>query len=302
MNHCRRRLMICPTLWMAIVSTAQRAWAAAAPVDEPLDASLREAVHTLPVPGTGASIVVTSFRPGGEGPFPWIMLSHGTGPSHDTNRNIGRYRHADLAREWTRRSYAVLVPVRRGYGASGGARLADSYGSCAKPDFHHAGEEAARDLLATLAWARTQRDLDPTRWMLVGQSSGGFASIYTASKRPQGLVAVLAFSPGRGGDPVRRRYEPCASDRLAAQFAAVAPEIRVPVLWFYAQNDQYIGTNAQRLWFDSFRRAGGRGQLIVVEPFRENLGHGVFPSAKGVPLWTGAVKEFFKAQDVQMPF
>jgi dienelactone hydrolase len=95
----------------------------------------------------------------------------------------------------------VLVPVRRGYGASGGEKLGDDYGGCRRPDFRRAGEAAAMDLLATVEWAKGQRDLDMKRWLLVGQSAGGFASIFTASKHPDGLVAALAFSPGRGGDP-----------------------------------------------------------------------------------------------------
>src|SRR6266404_5778010 len=49
-------------------------------------------------------------------------------------------------------------------------------------DFRRAGEGAALDLLATVEWAKAQRDLVGKRWLLVGQSAGGFASIYTASK------------------------------------------------------------------------------------------------------------------------
>ena len=165
-----------------------------------------------------------------------------------------------------------------------------------------AGEGAALDLLATVEWGKTQRDLDPKRWLLVGQSAGGFASIYTASKRPDGLVAVLAFSPGRGGDPDKRRGEPCASDRMAELFAAVAPKIAVPVLWFYAENDEYMSPRVQKLWFESFRSAGGRGELFVAPFFPDARGHGVFPSRRGVPLWTDAVAAFFKSQGLALPF
>ncbi len=286
---------------------------AATPVDaervrkapEPLDASLREAVHRVPVAAVGAQIVVPSFRPRGDGPFPWLVLSHGTAPTLEANRKLGRYRPLEPVREWVRRGYAVLVPVRRGYGVSsdGGAHLGDAYGSCANPDYRRGGEGAALDLLATVEWAKTQRDLDPKRWLLVGQSAGGFASIYTASKRPDGLVAVLAFSPGRGGgEPGQHPGEPCAADRMAKLFASIAPQIEVPVLWFYAENDVYMGPRVRALWFESFRSAGGRGELIVVPPFPDRLGHGVFPSPKGTPLWTAAVARFFKSQAVALPF
>ena len=286
----------------ALLLTALVAGCATASTPGGLDATLREAVHSVPVAGTGSSIVVTSFRPPGDGPFPWIVLSHGTATTAEANRAIGRYRPLAPIREWVRRGYAVIVPVRRGYGASGGEHFEDSYGSCARPDFKRAGEGAALDLLATVAWAKTARDLDGARWLLVGQSAGGFASIYAAAKRPAGLVAVLAFAPGRGGDPEKRPGEPCASDRMAELFASIAPGVPVPVLWFYAENDQYIGTRVQKLWFESFRSAGGRGELVVIPPFPERLGHGVFPSTRGIPLWTSAVSRFFATYGLALPF
>jgi dienelactone hydrolase len=275
---------------------------AAASARSELDATLREAVHSVPVTGTDSSIVVTSFRPPGNGPFPWIALSHGTATTAAANRAIGRYRPLPPIREWVQRGYAVVVPVRRGYGASGGEHFGDAYGSCARPDFRRAGEGAALDLLATIAWAKAEPDLDGKRWLLVGQSAGAFASIYTAAKHPDGLVAVLAFAPGRGGDPEKRPGEPCASDRMAELFAAIAPQVRVPVLWFYAENDQYIGPRVQKLWFESFRSTGGRGELIVIPPFPERSGHGVFPSTSGIPLWTAAVSRFFATYGLALSF
>ncbi len=269
---------------------------------EKLDPALREAVHSVPVAAVDASIVVTSFRPRGGGPFPWIVLSHGTATTPEANRALGRYRPLNPVREWVHRGYAVMVPVRRGYRASGGAKFGDSYGTCNRPDFRRAGEGAALDLLATVEWAKTQPDLDAKSWLLAGQSNGGFASIYTASKRPEGLAAVLAFAPGRGGRPDTHPGEPCAPDRLAELFASIAPRIAVPVLWFYAENDQFIGPAAQKLWFENFRSAGGRGELVVVPPFPEALGHGVFPARAGAPLWTAAVAAFFRSQRLGLPF
>lgn len=272
--------------------------------DTAVDASLREAIHSVPVADTGANIVVTSFRPKGAGPFPWIVLSHGTAVTREGSLALGRNRNIPVAHEWVNRGYAVLVPIRRGYGASRNAagKLADSYGSCKRPDFAKAGEAAALDLLATVKWAKGQNDLDSKRWLLVGQSSGGFASIYTASKRPAGLMAVLAFSSGRGGNPDTRPGEPCASVELAEMFAALAPKLSVPVLWFYAQNDEYIGPRVQKLWFDSFRKGGGKGELFVAPAFPERRGHGVFPSPKGIPIWTREVGKFFRSQNIAMPF
>lgn len=290
---------VCRLLFLATPFAAALSFAEAA---ERLDASLREEVHRVPVPGTGASIVVTSFRPRGNGPFPWIVHSHGSATTVEENRAMGRNRNPGLARQWVQRGYAILVPVRRGYGASGG-KFGDSFGGCeGPPDFRRAGEGAARDLLAVVDWAKAQPDLDAKRWLLAGQSAGGFASIYAASKRPAGLAAVLAFAPGRGGRPDTHPGETCASDRMAELFAAIAPQIAVPVLWFYAENDEYIGPRVAKLWFESFRAAGGRGELVMIPPFPERRGHAVFSSPEGVPLWTAAVARFVKSQGVGVPF
>jgi len=266
------------------------------------DGSLREEIHSVAVPAADAKIVVTTYRPRAWGPFPWIVMSHGTATTPEENRTIGRYRALNPIREWVKRGYAVIVPVRRGYGASGGGKFGDSYGNCSRPDFRGAGEGAALDLLATIEWAKTQRDLDPKRWLLVGQSSGAFASIYAASKHPDGLVAVLAFAPGRGGRPDTHAGQPCAPDSMARLFASIAPDIAVPVLWFYAENDEFIGPAAARLWFDSFRKAGGQGDFVMLPPFPERRGHGVYPSATGTPLWTAAVATFFHSHQITLPF
>lgn len=270
--------------------------------DNQRNAKLREEVQRIAVGDSGATIVITSYRPFGNGPFPWIILSHGSAVTPEANRALGRNRNVALAQEWVQRGYAVLAPIRRGYGDSGGARFGDDRGSCDKPDYQGAGEGGALDLQASLTWARTQRDLDPSHWMLVGQSAGGFASIYTASQRPQGLRAVLAFSPGRGGDPDKRPGVPCAPERMARVIKDAAAKITVPVLWFYAENDAYMGAPVRQMWFDAFKAGGGQGELVIVPAFAQNRGHGVFPAKAGVPLWTAATQRFLKAYKVDMPF
>src|SRR5437773_6241451 len=152
---------------MLLVAIVLVACSVASTPVEPIDASLREEARRVAVPETDSTIVVTSYRPRAWGPLPWIVMSHGTAPTREANRTIGRHRSLNPIREWVRRGYAVVVPVRRGYGASGGDTFGDSYGSCSKPDFRRAGEGAALDLLATIEWAKTHRDLDPTRWLLV---------------------------------------------------------------------------------------------------------------------------------------
>ena len=62
------RLIFVVGLRVSIFGLVPSGWALAASGEASLDASLREAVHSVPVAGTDASIVVTSFRPPGAGP------------------------------------------------------------------------------------------------------------------------------------------------------------------------------------------------------------------------------------------
>src|SRR3989449_3382877 len=120
--------------------------------DVTLETSLREEIHTVRVAEADATIVVTTFPPSGAGTFPRIGLSHGTAPTAAANRALGRYRPLAPVREWVHRGYAVVAPVRRGYGASGGDKFGDSYGSCSHPEFPPARAGAGRGLLPPLRW------------------------------------------------------------------------------------------------------------------------------------------------------
>jgi hypothetical protein len=89
---------------------------------------------------------------------------------------------------------------------------------------------------------------------------------------------------------------------MATLFAAIAPQVTVPVLWFYAENDAFIGPRVQAMWFESFRAAGGKGELVQIPPFPERRGHGVFPAPAGRALWTAAVERFLRVHAIALPF
>jgi dienelactone hydrolase len=76
--------------------------------------------------------------------------------------------------------------------------------------------------------------------VLVGQSAGGFASLAAASYAPEGLVAVVNFSGGRGGHPLTHPGTPCGAHQMADTVAHFATTTRVPVLWHYVQNDEFF--------------------------------------------------------------
>jgi dienelactone hydrolase len=252
-------------------------------------ASLNEEVAHVPGPD-GRSLVATWYKPAGAGPFPLIVLSHGSPPDPAARPGMDRYRILTPIGALVARGYAVLVPMRRGFGATGGA-FAEGYGTCANPDYLRAGNEAARDILAAMAYGQAQGFVRRDAVLLVGQSLGGYASIAAASRQPRGLVAVVNFSGGNGGKPATTPGDPCRPDRLAQAFASWGTSVRVPVLWHYTENDQFFAPRHVRAWHSAFVAAGGVGPLVMQPPFGSD-GHGVFPSTGGVRIWAPAFDRF----------
>lgn len=258
------------------------------------DPVLREEMVMVPLPAAAGwpALTATTYRPPGDGPFPLIVLSHGNPVNAQERGRMGRYRVISRVREFINRGFAVIVPMRRGYGLTGG-RFAEGFGSCASPDYYAAGEQAALDLDAAIAHARKLPWVDDQRIVLVGQSAGGFASIAAASRNIPGVIAAVNLSGGRGGNPRTRPGEPCASSQMAETIGRFAQTIRVPVLWHYAENDQYFSGQHARSWFGAFAAAGAPGTLVMRPPFGED-GHRMFASPAGLPLWTAAFDDFLR--------
>ncbi len=281
---------------LALLSTLSAAPARAA--DDRLRADLHEQVVQVPVRVEGlfgdkeVLLTATVFRPRGDGPFPLIVLNHGTPPHAADRVKIGRFRRIPQICEFIKRGFAVIVPIRRGHGATGGDYAEDS-GLCRAPVYYNAGRESARDALAARDFAAKLPFVNPACILLVGQSSGGFASLAAASLNPPGVIGVVNFAGGRGGDPATRPGEPCSPQNMTVTIATFSKTIKVPVLWHYAENDKFFSPKYVREWFAAFEQAGGKGRLVIQPPFGED-GHGLFNSKDGIPIWTRAFDSFLK--------
>jgi dienelactone hydrolase len=185
------------------------------------------------------------------------------------------------------------MPLRRGFGATGGW-FAEDAGACGNPDYLRGESAAADDVMAAYDFARRLPYVDSSRMILAGQSAGGVAALFAAGTRaPKGLVAVLAFAAGRGGDPVAHPGVPCAIEPLAKVFADLGRQVRVPVLFHYAANDLYFNSSTSQLWFERFRSGGAPAQYVLQPPFSEN-GHYIFSDGAGARYWVPAVESFLR--------
>ena len=253
-------------------------------------------VEHFRVPARGYSLAMTVVRPRGRGPYGVVVLNHGVGATAESRREESPAYLMSAAMAFAQRGYAVAMPLRRGFGETGG-EYAENPGSCSHPDFRDGEQAAAADVLAAYAFARTLPWADPRRMLLAGQSAGGVVSLYAAAQSPPGLQAVLAFAAGRGADPYGVPGVPCAVESVAAVFEETGREVKVPVLFAYAENDLYFGPATARSWFGRFEKSGAAGEFVLQPAFQAN-GHFVFSDPAGVGVWLPRVEDFLRRHHI----
>jgi dienelactone hydrolase len=247
----------------------------------------------IPARGRRYTIATTILRPAGPGPFGAIVLNHGVPLTAQARQRESAEVLMAAAEVFAERGYAVIMPLRSGFGATGGW-FAEDAGSCLEPDYLRGEAAAADDIMAAYDFARRLPYIDRSRMILAGQSAGGVAALFAAGTRdPEGLVAVLAFAAGRGGDPVRHPGVPCAVEPLADVFADLGRQVKVPVLFHYAANDLFFNASTSELWFKRFNAGGARAQYVLQPPFSED-GHHIFSDHSGVRYWVPAVESFLR--------
>ena len=231
------------------------------------------------------TLEATLYRPSGPGPFPLVVLSHGT--SRDPRERLGeRLRYDAQSWKFVSMGFAVVIPMRRGYGHSEGD-YAEGEGLCEHSHFYAAGLESARDLRATVEYVSALPGIDPQRLVLVGHSSGGFASLILASQGLPGVRGVINFAGGRGS----KASQNCSPDKLVEACGLAGRTTRVPTLWVYAQNDSYFPPRLAREMSTAFRQAGGQVEFVMLPPFADE-GHYLFTDVRGLARWTPVVNRF----------
>src|SRR3954464_5826021 len=239
----------------------------------------------------GNTIAATVLRPEAQGPFGAITLNHGVSVSPRERARESSDLLSNAAAVFARRGYVVVMPLRRGFAATGGDGAEDP-GSCSNPDYRTAESNAADDVMAAYDYARSLPYVDGNRMMLAGQSAGGMVALYTAGARqPQGLQAVLAFAAGRGGDPEINPGIPCAIEPVARIFDMVGKQIRVPVLMNYAENDLFFSPKISRQWFERLNASWSDAEYALQPSFGKD-GHYLFGDTLGVRYWLPTVETF----------
>lgn len=236
----------------------------------------------------------TVYRPKGKGPFPLIVINHGS--PRNAERRKGRARFKAQSREFIKQGFVVAIPMRRGYANSDG-EFAESYGKCNNAHFYKAGMETAKDILAAIRFMQSQPYIDASRILLIGQSAGGFGSLALASQKVDGLLGVINFAGVRGSP---KPFKNCSPDRLIKAVERYGQTTKVPSLWIYSENDSYISPSLAQEMHDAYTESGGKARFVMLPPFGKD-GHFVFHRKSSIPLWIEIVDDFIKEIEILSP-
>jgi dienelactone hydrolase len=198
-------------------------------------------IHNGPV-----ALQALVFRPPGPGPFPAILLNHGSGRTADDLKRLGPYEgNAEkLGPIFVRHGYVLLYLFRRGVGPSAdqGANAVDLMNR----ESATGGEEARNtrqlqllegremgDAHAALAFLRALPEVNPRKIGLIGHSFGGSLTVLMAEGDAD-LRAIVLFSPAG--------YSFDRSSRLRQRLLAALPHVSAPVLTIHAENDYSLSS------------------------------------------------------------
>lgn len=201
-----------------------------------VQAQTSPAPETVLIRNGSATLHAMLFRPQGNGPFPAILLNHGSGRTPADLKGLGPYEQnaEKLGPLFARHGYVFLYLFRRGVGLSTdqGANAVDLMNS--ESAAH--GLEARNalqiqlldnremgDALAALKFLRSLPYVDEKDVGLVGHSFGGSLTVFMAEREPD-LRAVVIFS-GAG-------YSFDRSPELRARLLAAVDKIAAPISLF----------------------------------------------------------------------
>jgi len=248
----------------------------------------------VPIDGREFRLAAHVFRPNGAGPFPLVVINHGTPVSiADARKQKPGF---SAASAWfAGQGYIVVVAQRPGFGESDGPYLEPS-GPCSNRDYVSDGRRTAAVESAIVRAASQLPGVDPTKIIVVGQSAGGFGAIALGDAPPPGVVGIISFAGGRGGDD--HEHICSGADRLAKAAGTFGQANQVPQLWLYAANDHFFPPAVAHMLFDAYQ-AGSKPSVRFVDlpPF-DGDGHRTLSQADPA-VWAGAVATFLT--DVQKP-
>ena len=260
-------------------------------VRRPVDrlVSPRDSFHDIGfLDGSGARthVLARICRPPAEGRAKLAVLNHaGVAPDGDRAGVVLPGCDSPPARWFLARGYIVVMPLRRGYGATAGAWAANP-GPCAAPDYIDAGLEAGRDIDAAIQYASALPYARSDGIVVAGEGEGGWAVLGYAARPNPDVAAMVNMGGGMGGLAGGQRLRTCRPDLLVEAAAAFGRTARNRTLWVYATDDPVFSPELAAGMQAAFVDAGGTADLARPSDVGRDA-HAMLFSARGEAIWGG---------------
>jgi dienelactone hydrolase len=234
------------------------------------------------VPSGDRALAAYLYLPAGGGPFPALVLNHGS-TIHPGTSDVCRPGTAAVLTGW---GYAVLLPHRRGYGNSEGPtwrqEVTAEFGTA---EYDRAlaarlGREA-EDVAAAVDWLTRRPEVRGVEVGVIGSSFGGVTSLLAAARRP-GLRCAVDFA----GAAMNWERTPT----LRTTMLAAARQLAMPLCLVQAEND--YSTAPTRELAAELERHGKVHAARVFPAFGLTADEGHLFFQNGAPIWGPFVRAF----------
>jgi dienelactone hydrolase len=180
--------------------------------------------------GKPVRLEVVIDKPPGEGPFPLLVVNHGsTGRGNNPALFTETFSNPVFAEMFLKKGYMVAFPQRRGRGKSEGLydegfNVDRNQGYACDPKQSLPGaDRALTDIDAAVEVLRQRPDVARQPILMAGISRGGILSIAYAGMHPHEVAGVINFVGGWMGESARTRARSTARCSSAAGRSRIRP-------------------------------------------------------------------------------
>jgi dienelactone hydrolase len=224
------------------------------------------------------------YLPPGDGPFPCMIVNHGSGIDRGT-WDVCRPGMAATLMSW---GIAVFMPHRRGYGNSPGPswreEAAAEFGS---PEYDEQLvarlDRESQDVLAALEFVQSLPEILADHVGVMGSSFGGVNTLLGAARESRFRCAVEFAGAAMNWEH---------TTRLRDFLTAAAARVSQPIFYIQAAND--YSTGPTHALSEATRRAGGRVQAKVYPAFGLTPMEGHLFAGNGSIIWGEDVRGFLE--------
>ncbi|MEO6938970.1 MAG: alpha/beta fold hydrolase [Candidatus Kapaibacterium sp.] len=251
--------------------------------------STEEILHVRSHITSDVEFEVTVFTPTDslDAHAPIVIINHGSNPKPGQLRE----RAISPTKFFLSLHYTVILPMRRGYAGSSGRRV--KIKDCNLTEY---GLANASDIDEVVQWLQTQDRFKGRKIIMIGQSTGGLATMAYSSLSSNIASAIINFHGGvRPSLP-----EDCLWQARLDAFAQYGKTSRPTSLWFYTANDHSSNPEFIRKLYAAFSKNGGEARVMQLSAFKHD-GHFLFGDPDGGPTWQPVVIEYLTAMHLLAP-